>query len=70
MDIDALFFYYSVKNWKVYQLAPVSPTGWVTVSKRKLFILSEYVNKIEKIGGRWRNMNSCREHEALSDIFT
>ena len=39
-------------------------------SKSKLFILSEYVNKTEKIGGMWTNMNSYRENEALPDIFT
>jgi len=38
--------------------------------KRKLLILSEYVNKTEKIGGTWTNTNSCRENEVLSDIFT
>ena len=37
--------------------------------KRKLLILSEYVNKTEKTGGTWTNTNSCRENEALSDIF-
>jgi len=39
-------------------------------SKSKLLILSEYVNKTETIGGTWTNMNSYRENEALSDIFT
>jgi len=29
----------------------------------------EYVNKTEKIGGTWTNMNSYRENEATSDIF-
>jgi len=37
--------------------------------KRKLLILSEYVNKTEKIGGMWTNTNRCREN-VLSDIFT
>jgi len=37
--------------------------------KSKLLILSEYVNKTEKIGGMWTNKNSYRENEALSDIF-
>jgi len=43
-------------------------TGWV--QKSKLLILSEYVNKTEKIGGMWTNKNSYRENEVLSDIFT
>jgi len=38
--------------------------------KSKLLILSEYVNKTEKIGGTWTNTNSYIENEALSDIFT
>ena len=38
--------------------------------KSKLLILSEYVNKTEKIGGMWTNKNSYRENEVLSDIFT
>jgi len=28
------------------------------------------VNKTEDMGGMWTNMNSYRENEALSDIFT
>jgi len=36
----------------------------------KLLILSEYVNKTEKIGGMCTNKNSSTEHEVLSDIFT
>jgi len=35
----------------------------------KLLILSEYMNKNEKIGGMWTYTNSYRENEALSDIF-
>ena len=38
--------------------------------KSKLLILSECVNRTEKIGGTWTNTNSCRENEALSDICT
>jgi len=38
--------------------------------KSKLLILSEYVNKTEKVGGKWTNKNSYRENEALADIFT
>jgi len=38
--------------------------------KSKLLILSEYVNKTEKIGGVWTKTNICRENWALSDIFT
>jgi len=38
--------------------------------KSKLLILSEYVNKTEKIGETLTNTNSYRESEALSDIFT
>jgi len=38
--------------------------------KSKLLILSEYVNKTEKIWGMWTNMNSYRENEVLSDICT
>jgi len=38
-------------------------------SKSKLLILSEYVNKTEKIEGMWTNTNSYRKNEALSDIF-
>jgi len=33
-------------------------------------ILSEYVNRTEKIGGMRIIKNSYRENEALSDIFT
>jgi len=40
------------------------------VKKRKLLILSEYVNKTEKTGGMWTNTNSYRENEILSVIFT
>jgi len=41
-------------------------------SKLKLLILSEYVNKTEKIGGMWTTKNSYRENEVglLSDTFT
>ena len=42
-------------------------TGWV--KKSKLLILSDYVNKIEKMGGMWTNMNSYKENEALSNIL-
>ena len=42
-------------------------TGWVKKSK---LIISEHVNKTEKIGRMWTNKNSCRENEVLSDIFT
>ena len=38
--------------------------------KSKLLILRKYVNKSENIGWTWTNTNSCREHEALSNIFT
>jgi len=38
--------------------------------KSKLLILSEYVNKTEKIGGMGTNTNVHRENGALSDIFT
>jgi len=38
--------------------------------KIKLLILSEYVNKTEKIGGMWTKKNTYRENEVLSDIFT
>jgi len=38
--------------------------------KSKLLILSEYVNKTEKIGGMRTNKNSYRENEVLSGIFT
>ena len=38
--------------------------------KSNLLILSEYVNKTEKIGGMWTGKNSYRENEVLSDIFT
>ena len=41
-------------------------TGWV--KKSKLSILSEYVDKTEKIGGMWINMNIYRENWALSHI--
>jgi len=37
-------------------------------SKIKLLILSEYVNKTEKIRGTGTITNSYREKEALSDI--
>jgi len=36
-------------------------------SKNNLLILSEYVNKTEKIGGMWTNTNSYKENEVLSD---
>ena len=36
--------------------------------KSKLLILSEYVNKTEKIGVMWTNTNSYRESEDLSAI--
>jgi len=39
-------------------------------SKSKLLILSEYVNKTEKIEGMWTNTNIYRENRALSDIVT
>ena len=42
----------------------------MVTQKSKLLIVSEYVNKTEKIGGTWTNINSYRENEALSDIFT
>ena len=35
----------------------------------RLLILSEHVNNTEKPGGTWTNKNSCRENEALPDIF-
>ena len=38
--------------------------------KCKLLILSECVNKTDKIGGMWTNKNSYRENEVSSDIFT
>jgi len=38
--------------------------------KSKLSILSEYVNKTEKIGGIWTKRKNYRENGALSDIFT
>jgi len=38
--------------------------------KSKLLILSQYVDKTEKIGGMWTRKNSYRENEVLSDIFT
>ena len=38
--------------------------------KSKLLILSEYVNKTEKLGGMWTKKNSYRENEVLSDVFT
>jgi len=38
--------------------------------KSKLLILSEYVNKTEKIGETLTNTNIYRASEALSDIFT
>jgi len=38
--------------------------------KSTLLLLSEYVNKTEKIGGMWTNTNGYRENEAVSDIFT
>ena len=38
--------------------------------KSKMFILSEYVNETEKMGGTWTNTNSYGENEALSDIFS
>jgi len=39
--------------------------------KSKLLILSEYVNKTEKIGRMGTSKNSYyRENEVLSDIFT
>ena len=37
--------------------------------KSKLSILSQYVNKTEKIVGMWTDTNSHRENEAYSDIF-
>jgi len=38
--------------------------------KSNLLILSEYINKTEKIGGTGTNTNSYRENKALSDIFS
>jgi len=38
--------------------------------KSMLLILSEYVNKTQKIGGMWTNTNSYKENEALSDHFS
>ena len=38
--------------------------------KSKLLILSEYVNKTQKIRGMWTNTSSYRENEVLSDVFT
>jgi len=37
--------------------------------KSTLLILSEYVNKTEKMGGILTTKNSYRENEVLSDIF-
>jgi len=42
-------------------------TWWV--KKSKLLILSEYVNKTEKIGGIRTNTDIYRENGALSDIL-
>jgi len=39
-------------------------------SESKLLVLSEYVNKTEKIGGMRANVDSYGENEAMSDIFT
>jgi len=38
--------------------------------KSKLVILSECVNKTEKVGKMSTNTNSYGENKALSDIFT
>jgi len=38
--------------------------------KSKQLILSEYVNKSDKIGRTWTNTNSYWENEALPDTFT
>jgi len=38
--------------------------------KSKLLILSEYVNKTEKLGGTEQNTIGYGENEALSDIFS
>ena len=38
--------------------------------KSMLLILSEYVNKTQKIGRMWTNTNSYKENEALSDHFS
>jgi len=47
-------------------------TNYRVGQKSKLLILSEYVNKTEKIGGMRTNTksNSYRENEAVSDSFT
>ena len=39
-------------------------------SKSKLLILSEYVNKTEKIGWMWTNKNSYREKKKYCLIFS
>ena len=39
-------------------------------SKNKLLVLSEYVNKTEKMGGMRTDTNGYRENEALRDILT
>ena len=38
--------------------------------KSKLLILSDCVDKTEKIGGMWTKKNNYRENEALFDNFT
>jgi len=50
-------------SWKHYEIANNNGVG----QKSKLLVISEYVNKTEKI---WTNKNSYRENEVLSDIFT
>ena len=50
---------------------PLALYAYMVGRKSKLLILSEYVNKTEKVGGMWTSTNSYREMKhILCDIFT
>jgi len=50
----------AAEPWQIYRVGQES----------KLLMLSEYVNKTEKMGETWTNKSSYGESEVLSDIFT
>ena len=59
----------TVPYWNNAVSKIIFPEVIMVGQKSKLLILSEYVNKTEKIWGMWTNKNSYRENEVLSDIF-
>ena len=62
----------AMHDWDLHRMMDMTMTYMMyrVAQKSMLLILSECVNKTEKIGGMWTNTNSYRENEALSDIVT